>query len=174
MLFRSDAWRRLLTCVRVARRVYHVPSQPSKSSNDTMRFGLIDRHLLWEWSKIFLSTALGFPVFVTVINITDQLNELLMQGIPPRDIALSYMYSFPENLRLVLPAAVLFATVFTIGSFSRHSELTATKASGRSFHRVILPLLFAATAATGLALWVGEFAPAATRRQMEQIGRAHV
>ncbi len=135
-----------------------------------MRFGLIDRHLLWEWSKIFLATALGFPVFVTVINITDQLNELLMQGIPPRDIALSYMYSFPENLRLVLPAAVLFATVFTIGSFSRHSELTAAKASGRSFHRVILPLLFAATVATGLALWVGEFAPAATRRQMELLG----
>ncbi len=135
-----------------------------------MRFGLIDRHLLWEWSKIFLSTALGFPVFVIVINVTDQLNELLMQGIAPRDIALSYMYSFPENLRLVLPAAVLFATVFTIGSFSRHSELTATKASGRSFHRVILPLLFAATAATGLALWVGEFAPASTRRQMELLG----
>lgn len=135
-----------------------------------MRFGLIDRHLLWEWSKVFLSTALGFPLFVIVINITDQLNDLLMQGIPPRDIALSYVYSFPANLQLVLPAAVLFATVFTIGSFSRHSELTATKASGRSFHRVILPLLFAATAATGLALWVGEFAPAATRRQMELLG----
>ncbi len=135
-----------------------------------MRFGLLDRHLLWEWSKIFFFTAVGFPLFIIVINITDQLNELLMQGLSPRDIALSYMYSFPENLAIVLPAAVLFATVFTIGSFSRHSELTAAKASGRSFHRVILPLLFAATVATGLALWVGEFAPAATRRQMELLG----
>ena len=136
-----------------------------------MSFGLIDRHLLWEWSKVFLSTALGFPLFVIVINITDQLNALLLQGIPPRDIALSYMYSFPENLALVLPAAVLLATVLTIGSFSRHSELTAAKASGRSFYRIIVPLLFAATVATGLALWVGEFAPAATRRQMELLGQ---
>ena len=135
-----------------------------------MRFGLLDRHLLWEWSKTFLATILGFPLFVIVINITDQLNQLLMQGIPPRDIALSYLYSYPENLRLVLPAAVLFATVFSIGSFSRHSEMTAAKASGRSFHRVIMPVLLAATVATGLALWVGEFAPAATRRQMELLG----
>ncbi len=136
-----------------------------------MRFGLLDRHLLWEWSKIFLSTALGFPLFVIVINVTDQLNELLMQGLPPRDIALSYLYSFPANLQLVLPAAVLFATVFSVGSFSRHSELTATKASGRSFHRVIVPLLFAATVVTGLALWVGEVAPTSTRRQMELLGQ---
>ena len=79
-----------------------------------MKVGLLDRHLLWEWTKIFVSTAVGFPLFVIVINVTDQLDDLLMQGIPTRDIALSYVYSFPENLRLVLPAAVLFATVFSI------------------------------------------------------------
>jgi lipopolysaccharide export system permease protein len=136
-----------------------------------MKVGLLDRHLLWEWTKIFVATAVGFPLFVIVINITDQLDDLLMQGIPPRDIALSYVYSLPENLRLVLPAAVLFATVFSIGSFSRHSELTAAKASGQSFHRLIIPILAAALLATGLALGVGEIAPASTRKQMELLGQ---
>lgn len=135
-----------------------------------MRFGILDRHLLWEWTKIFTATSLGFPIFAIVIHVVDHIDEYLMRGIPPRDIVLSYVYSFPANLSLVLPAAVLFATVFTLGAFSRHSELAAAKASGRSFHRLVVPVLAASVLASVLALWVGEIAPASTRRQMELLG----
>ena len=34
-----------------------------------MKFGLLDRHLVWEWTKVFLSTAVGFPLIVIIINI---------------------------------------------------------------------------------------------------------
>ena len=131
---------------------------------------ILDRYLLWEWSKIFSATAIGFPLFVIVIDATEKLDDYLSQGIPPRDIALSYVFSFPETLRLVLPAAVLFATAFTLGVFSRHLELAAAKACGRSFHRLVVPLLLASAGATGLAMVVGQIAPAATRKQMELLG----
>jgi len=49
----------------------------------------------------------------------------------------------------------------------RHSELTAAKAGGQSFHRLILPVIIAAALASGLAFVVGELAPGATARQME-------
>ncbi len=133
-------------------------------------FGILDRHLLWEWNKILLATAIGFPIFVIVIDITEKLDDYLAQGIPPGDIALSYVFSFPETLRLVLPAAVLFATAFTLGTFSRHLELNAVKACGRSFHRLVVPILLAAGAVTGIALFVGEVAPASTSKQMELLG----
>ena len=133
-------------------------------------FGILDRHLLWEWSKILLATAIGFPLFVIVIDITEKLDDYLAQGIPPGDIALSYVFSFPETLQLVLPAAVLFATAFTLGTFSRHLELNAAKACGRSFHRLVVPILLAAGAVTGIALVVGEVAPASTSKQMELLG----
>ncbi|MCZ6917368.1 MAG: LptF/LptG family permease [Gemmatimonadetes bacterium] len=135
-----------------------------------MRFGLLDRHLLWEWTKIFFATAVGFPLIVIIINIVENLDDYLARGISTTDIFLSYFFSFPENLSLVLPAAVLFATVFTISGFSRHSELIAAKASGRSFHRIIVPLLAASVVATGIGLVVVEIAPAGTRRQMELLG----
>ncbi len=135
-----------------------------------MRFGLLDRHLAWEWTKIFLATTIGFPVIVIIINIVENLDNYLAAGIPTTHIFLSYVYSFPETLALVLPAAVLFATVFAIGGFSRHSELIAAKASGRSFYRTIVPLLFASVVATGIGLFVVEIAPAGTRRKMELLG----
>ncbi|KPJ96885.1 MAG: hypothetical protein AMS20_17895 [Gemmatimonas sp. SG8_28] len=62
---------------------------------------------------------------------------------------------------------MLFATVFSVGNMNRHSELTAAKASGRGMHRVVLPVLFAATVAAGLGLIIGELTPPATRRQLE-------
>ena len=37
---------------------------------------------------------------------------------------------------------MLFATVFSIGTFTRYSEITAAKASGISFYRFIAPILF--------------------------------
>jgi lipopolysaccharide export system permease protein len=62
---------------------------------------------------------------------------------------------------------VLFATVFTVGSLARHSELTAAKAGGQSFRRLVFPLILASVFATGLALVVGELAPGSTAKELK-------
>ena len=127
----------------------------------------LDRYVFSSWVKIFVLTALGFPLVSILINLTDTLNKLLDRGLTMREIVISYVYSIPENAFLVMPAAVLFATVFTVGAMGRHSELTAAKAGGMSFHRVMLPIFVASVLATGLAFVVGETAPGATARQLE-------
>ena len=132
--------------------------------------GTLDRYLLRLWLKIFVITTLGFPLVVIVIELTDKLAEYLQRDLKPTAIALAYVFSVPETVFLVLPAAVLFATVFSIGSLNRHSELTAAKASGRSFYRMLVPLLIASLFVTGLSAVVGEMAPNATRRKLELLG----
>jgi lipopolysaccharide export system permease protein len=127
----------------------------------------LDRYVLQSWIKIFVLTALGFPVVSILINLTDTLNRLLDRGLTMQEIAISYVYSIPENAFLVMPAAVLFATVFTVGAMGRHSELTAAKAGGQSFHRLMRPIFIAAAFASVLAFVVGELAPGATARQLE-------
>jgi LPS export ABC transporter permease LptG len=133
------------------------------------RIGLrqLDRYVVEGWVRIFVLTALGFPVVSIMINLTDNLNRLLDRGLSMREIAISYIYSIPENAFLVMPAAVLFATVFTVGAMGRHSELTAAKAGGQSFHRLMRPVFIAAGLASALAFLVGELAPGATARQLE-------
>jgi len=128
---------------------------------------LLDRYILGLWLRIFGLTVLGFPIVSILINLTDSLNKLLDRGLTVRQIIVSYVYSVPENMFLVLPAAVLFATVFTVGVMARHSELTAAKAGGQSFRRLVFPLIIASGFATGLAVVVGELAPGATARQLK-------
>src|SRR2546428_14055488 len=106
-----------------------------------MGFTALDRYLLRGCGAALLITLLGFPILVIVIDLTDKLDTYLGRGIKPAVVALSYVFDFPEKMFLILPVAVLFATVFTVGSLGRHSELTAAKASALSFHRLVLPPL---------------------------------
>lgn len=119
----------------------------------------LDRYVIGEWTKIFLSTAFGFPLIVTIFDLTDNIDKYFNRNLTPRAIAMSYLYWIPDSMFMVLPAAVLFATVFSIGAFTRYSEINAAKASGISFHRFTLPIVFGAIFASGLTLALGEIAP---------------
>src|SRR5262249_43028979 len=127
----------------------------------------LDKYVLREWARVFGVVMLGFPVLTIVINITDKLDHYLAAGLTKGQIAMAYVFYMPEMMFLVLPAAVLFATVFTIGTLGRHSELTAAKASGVSFHRIILPLLIVSGIAFVAGVGIGELAPVASVRKAE-------
>jgi lipopolysaccharide export system permease protein len=131
----------------------------------TRIFRPLDRYVFGEFWKIFIVTALGFPVLLVVIDLTDHVQAYLNRQIPARDIALSYLFWIPDSMFMVLPAAVLFATVFSIGSFTRHSEVTAAKASGISFYRLIMPILVGAVLAFGLNLLLGKVVPITNQRR---------
>jgi lipopolysaccharide export system permease protein len=68
---------------------------------------------------------------------------------------------------LVMPAAVLFATVFSIGALTRHSEITAAKASGISFYRLTRSIYFGAIVAAVLAIGLGELVPITNARRAD-------
>ena len=127
----------------------------------------LDRYVLREWGRVFAVVMLGFPILTIVINITDKLDKYLAAGLTKGRIALAYVFYMPEMMFLVLPAAVLFATVFTIGTLGRHSELTAAKASGISFHRIIFPILVVSVLAFVAGVGIGELSPVASVRKAE-------
>jgi len=127
----------------------------------------LDRYVLREFLGIFAAAALGFPVLVIVLDVTESLGKYMQRKLPPLDIVQAYLYGIPETMFLVLPAAVLFATVFSIGSFTRHSEITAAKASGISFHRFIVPIALGSLVSTALGLMLAVATPAANQRRGE-------
>jgi len=127
----------------------------------------LDRYVFSEFWRIFVATGLGFPLMTIIIDVTDNLDTYLGRELAPGRIALSYLYWLPDSMFMILPAAVLFATVFCIGSLTRHSEIAAAKASGISFYRLIVPLFAGAVLATCLGLLLGEIAPHTSKRRLE-------
>lgn len=135
------------------------------SARRTKVGGPLDRYVFTEFIKILVTTALGFPLLLVIIDLTDNLDKYLARNLPRQDIALSYLYWIPESMFMVLPAAVLFATVFSIGAFTRHSEITAAKASGISFYRLALPIFAGAFIAAAADLALGEVVPVTNSRR---------
>ena len=127
----------------------------------------LDRYVFREFLKIFGATAIGFPIITQLFDLTDNIDKYLNRNLDVAAIALSYWYWIPDTMRLVLPAAVLFATVFSIGALTRHSEITAAKASGMSFHRLTLPIFIGAALAAILTYVLTEFAPHSNQRRAE-------
>lgn len=130
----------------------------------------LDRYVFGEFLRIFTVTALGFPFLLILIDLTDHLDDYLRRSLAMDQVALSYLYWMPETMFLVLPAAVLFATVFAIGAFTRHSEITAAKASGISFYRLTAPIFAGAVLAAGLGLVLGELSPFTSRQRTQILG----
>lgn len=130
-------------------------------------FTPLDRYVFSEFWKIFTATAIGFPILVIVIDLADNLDKYLNRNLTGEAIAMSYVYWVPDSMFMALPAAVLFATVFTIGAFTRHSEITAAKASGISFHRLVAPIFGASIVVTMLAGVLSELVPVTNRRRAE-------
>jgi lipopolysaccharide export system permease protein len=141
------------------------PARESRGLTRIVR--ALDRYVFTEFWKIFVTTALGFPILIIIIDLTDNLDKYLAQHLSAGRIALSYLYWLPDSMFMILPAAVLFATVFSIGALTRHSEITAAKASGISFYRFIAPIFVGAMIATVLGLIIGELAPITNKRRMD-------
>ena len=127
----------------------------------------LDRYVFTQFFRLFAVMTLGFPVLLVVTDLAQRIEEYLNRRIPMRDLALSYVYWMPDSLFMVLPAAVLMATVFTITSMTRYAELTAAKASGISFLRTVTPIFLGAVIAFGLDLGLGALAPRANQRRSE-------
>ena len=126
----------------------------------------LDRYVFAEWWKVFVPMALGFPLLVIIIDLTDNLDKYLDRNLSYGSIGLSYLYWLPDSMFLVLPAAVLFATIFSIGTFTRHAEITAAKASGISFFRMVAPVYVGALLAAFLGLALSEVVPITNARRL--------
>lgn len=112
--------------------------------------GVLDRYVLRQWLGTFVLSALGLPAVAILIDLSERFSKLVLKGVTIPNIFIGQLYYFPNKTAEMLPAAVLFATVFTLNALGRNSELTAVKAGGVSFYRLIAPLLLLATLAVPL------------------------
>lgn len=131
----------------------------------------LDRYVLRQFFRIFAVCVFGVPILFIVIAFTDDLNNLLHDEVTGGDVFMHYAYQFPYHMLLAFPIACLIAAVFTVSSMTRHFEVTAAKAGGISFHRLVAPMYAASIALSLVALGLTEVIPGANQASAEAIGK---
>ncbi len=99
------------------------------------------RYVAREFLKI-LSLSLSSLILIYIVVVFLQKMTAIGKYQAPFYLIFEYLlYKLPEvAFQWTLPYAVLLSIVLTLGSLSRHSEITALKAGGISLYRITLPL----------------------------------
>lgn len=131
---------------------------------------ILSRYVARQFLGTFIGLVLGLPLLFIIGDITDNIDKYLDRGLPMSRLALSYLYQMPLFIQYAFPIAALVATVFTVGSMTRHQEITAAKAGGISFYRVFLPILSLGVVLSFAAFGLGELIPFTLRKRAELVG----
>ncbi len=103
---------------------------------------VVYRYIIREYLKIF-SLSLSSLILIYIVVIFFQNMSFFQRYNAPFYLMFEYvLYKIPEaTFQWTIPYTVLLTTLLTLGSFSRHSEITALKAGGISLYRITVPLI---------------------------------
>src|SRR5688500_6239826 len=102
----------------------------------------IDRYILRQFVLTFFFGVLAFVVIYIAVDLMEHLDDFFDAPVKMTAwvIIQYYLYSVPDIVQLVVPIAMLLASLFTLGRMDTTHELTAVRAAGRSLPRISLPL----------------------------------
>jgi len=104
---------------------------------------ILDRHILLEWLKTLAMTLAALAALLLVARMFAELPNFLEWDAPPALTAGYFALQAPSYLPVVLPVALLIATLFSLGVLRRNQELTAMRAAGLGIPRITRPLWLA-------------------------------
>ena len=112
-------------------------------------------------SRLLLRAFLGpfavtFPVALFILDMQFlwvYADDLIGKGLDLWVVFKLMLFASARLVNLALPLAVLVASIMAMGNLAERSELTAMKASGMSFVRILKPLILCMVVICAGALW---------------------
>jgi lipopolysaccharide export system permease protein len=101
--------------------------------------------------------GLAIITFVLIMDfILDILNMVISKGLPILVILEVFALNLAWMLALSVPMAVLVGVLMAFGRLSADNEITAFKACGVPFYRLLMPVLIAASFLTVFLIWFND------------------
>lgn len=130
---------------------------------------IIHRYLLRQLIKNFGVSVLAFTFLFEVFEFFDRFDNLLAENASFWTSVKYFMLKIPLTVNLMLPVALLVATLFTIGMLSKNSEITAMRAAGLPILWLARPVLGFALVLSVLSLLLGETLVPYSQRRVKEI-----
>jgi lipopolysaccharide export system permease protein len=118
---------------------------------------LLNRYLLGQFVRNFLTVATGFIAIYLLIDFFDKIDHFTHAGKSFRDALTFFFLNVPFILDQLGPVLILLSGVITLGILNHNHELQALKASGIPLKTIIHPLLLASICVTVLYLAMAQW-----------------
>jgi lipopolysaccharide export system permease protein len=113
-----------------------------------------DRHLLREWLAVIGLVLVLMCGLLLVQVMYDDFRELREAGARGWDLWRYVFATMPSDLAVALPLVLLVSTLYVLGKLHRANELTAMRAAGVGFGRLMRPIWAVGVLACGLSWWL--------------------
>lgn len=134
----------------------------------------VDKYILKELLEPFVF-GMAFFVAIWLIDLMMELiNLIFSKGVPASVVFLFFVYSLPPTLVISFPMAILLANLVAFGRMSSDSEITALKAGGYSFSRIVMPAVLAGIFITALTFLFNEKLVPVANEKFTQLFRREV
>jgi lipopolysaccharide export system permease protein len=109
----------------------------------------IDRYISGLFLQYFIG---GLLIFITVFLAIDAMSTMVnYKSVAAETLLKYYSYYTPEIVYRMIPMSCLLATILTLSTLSRSSELVALYACGMSLFRICIPVLVLVLAVSGVS-----------------------
>jgi lipopolysaccharide export system permease protein len=116
-----------------------------------------DRHLLREWLSI-MGMVLVLACGLLVVQVMyDDFRELHEAGAKVTDLGIYILVAIPGFLALTLPIVLLVTTLFVLGKLHKANELTAMRAAGVGYCRLMAPIWLVGLICCALSYWLNSY-----------------
>ncbi|HRP69825.1 MAG TPA: LptF/LptG family permease [Turneriella sp.] len=102
---------------------------------------ILDRYIFKSFIKTFLGTLLLLFGLAIIVKIIDSLKMFTDNKHGAWLLVKYYIVVSPSFVTFIVPPALMFAIAFSVAQFNRHFELTVIMTAGRSFKRILRPML---------------------------------
>ncbi len=130
---------------------------------------LLNRYLLGQYVRNFITVAVGFIAIYILIDFFDKIDHFTSAG-KSLSVALAY---FTLNIPFILdqlgPVLILLSGIITLGILNHNHELLALKASGIPLRSIVRPILYASVGTTVLYMAMAQWILPATISSSDKI-----
>ena len=101
---------------------------------------ILDKYLLRSFVNFLCFSFLIFISIMVVVDAFEKIDIFIDFKTPLDTILRFYVFSLPDIMFLILPVAMLLATILTVGQLAKTNELIAVRSAGVSLTRVLMPV----------------------------------
>ena len=117
---------------------------------------ILSRYIFREFLVPLGYCLVGFVAIYVLFELFGSFSRIMDAGIRFPVAARYFAGYLSPFFHYLAPAALMLATLYTMWNLSRHSEVTAMRASGISLSAIARPIVFASMLVAGLVAWVNE------------------
>ena len=133
---------------------------------------ILSRYVLREFLIPLFYCLTGFLSIYVLFDLFASLPRMISAKLSFGTAAMYFCGYLAPYFHYIVPAALMLATLYTMWSFCRHSEIVAMRASGVSFVAIVRPILSVAIIMAAAVAWVNESFVPRRSQWAEQMKRA--